>query len=157
MSELQDLVKQLHEQRQIAALFLQNEKKLLAQLKKVATFQEYEKAKKHRLLESKEVRACEDELRQALIDDHLIDGDNRHPAVHSVTRKAVYSYEASDATKWAIENGLFQYLAIDTAKFDAYLAHLVEIGEPLPIGAWSGETVSVSLKSDLSDILGGDA
>ena len=161
MSELQDLIKQLHERRTILAIEQKNEKELLAKLKEVATFQQYEAVKRQRLLESKEVRAYEDELRDALIAD-LIDGgainlDNRHPAVHSITCKTLYDYDTKAAVQYAMENGLVHCLTIDKSKFDSYLSHLAESNAPLPEFVEAVETVSVSLKSDLSDILGGDA
>ena len=154
---VQELIKQLHERRAILAVEQRIEKELLAKLKKVETFRQYEAAKRQRLSESKKVKSGEDELRDALIDSGAIDGDNRHPAVHSVTRKEFYDYDTRAAVQYAIEAGLVHCLVVDKSKFDLYLWYLAEGFETLPEFVETGETVSVSLKSDLSDVLGGDA
>lgn len=125
----------------------------LAQLKKLELYRQYLNCKASRLAVAKEARAAEDDLRQALIDNERIDGDNRHPVVKAVTRRATYTYETRDAVEWAMENDLTQYLTIDPAKFNAYLAHLADIGETLPTFAWADESVSVALISDFHAII----
>ena len=150
MSRINSLRQQFADEKRIEA-------KTLKALKDMTEWQLYDHAKSKRLAISKEVKSSEDELRNALIESGAIDGDNRHPAVKAVTRKTLYDYQPGEAVQYAMENGLVHCLGIDKSKFDSFLSHLAESDAPLPEFVEAGETVSVALKSDLSDIVGGDA
>ena len=151
--KIQALVKDVDFIRRTLEQHKKAEQRHIENLKTLALYQQYLIEKQCRLDMSKEVKASEDDLRQALIEAQRIDGDDRHPAVKAVTRKATYKYQTKDAVEWAMDNQALQYLTIDKAKFDAYLAHLADIGEALPVFAWPDEAVSVALVSDLSDLV----
>ena len=157
MMSVQDLIKQVDFDRRTLDAHKKAEDQHIDNLKRLALYQQYLAEKQCRLDMAKKVKSGEAKLRDALIDSGEIDGDNRHPAVHSVTRKEFYDYDTRAAVQYAIENGLVHCLGIDKSKFDSFLSHLAESDAPLPEFAEACETVSVSLKSDLSDVLGGDA